>query len=74
MLVVGAGGLAVNIIGMILFASGGMSHGHSHGGHGHGEHGHSHDHGKTETKATDQKEGWFNAFYLVLIVGCQKQI
>lgn len=40
-LIVGGVGLAVNVLGILLFSSHGMGHGHSHGGGGHG-HGHSH--------------------------------
>ncbi|KAI8784003.1 zinc/cadmium resistance protein [Biomphalaria glabrata] len=49
LLIVGAAGLGINLIGLVLFGGhghshGGGSHGHSHGGHGHG-HGHGHSHG-----------------------------
>eukprot|EP00057_Strongylocentrotus_purpuratus_P016184 XP_011670658.1 PREDICTED: zinc/cadmium resistance protein isoform X5 [Strongylocentrotus purpuratus] len=40
-LIVGGVGLAVNLLGILLFSSHGMGHGHSHGGGG-GGHGHSH--------------------------------
>ena len=48
-LIVGAVGLVVNIIGLFLFAQ----HGHSHGGHGHSHGGgHGHSHGGTVSKST----------------------
>ena len=42
-LIVGALGLLVNLLGLCLFHEHGSAHGHSHGGHGHSHHGtHSH--------------------------------
>ncbi|KAI9190234.1 Zinc resistance conferring protein [Blastocladiella emersonii ATCC 22665] len=44
-LIVGAIGLGVNILGLFLFHDHGHSHGgHSHGGHSHGDDAHDHDH------------------------------
>jgi solute carrier family 30 (zinc transporter), member 1 len=48
LMIVGAIGLVINILGMALFHSdgeGGGHHGHSHGGHGHSHGGHGHSHG-----------------------------
>lgn len=55
-LIVGCIGLAVNLVGLLLFhqhTGGGDGHGHGHG-HSHGghSHGHSHDHGKKKGKKT----------------------
>eukprot|EP00026_Physarum_polycephalum_P005968 Phypoly_transcript_06007.p1 GENE.Phypoly_transcript_06007~~Phypoly_transcript_06007.p1 ORF type:complete len:293 (+),score=40.75 Phypoly_transcript_06007:951-1829(+) len=53
-IIVGAGGLAVNVIGLIMFAShSSLSHGHSHS-HGHG-HGHGHADKKTDKKHKTRK-------------------
>jgi len=52
---VGAGGLAVNLIGMVLFASHRSMGGH--GGHSHGHsHGHAHSHGDKNKKNKEQKD------------------
>eukprot|EP00026_Physarum_polycephalum_P006525 Phypoly_transcript_06572.p1 GENE.Phypoly_transcript_06572~~Phypoly_transcript_06572.p1 ORF type:complete len:453 (+),score=39.65 Phypoly_transcript_06572:94-1452(+) len=52
-IIVGGGGLVVNIIGLIMFASHrSMSHGHSHS-HGHG---HSHGHAHNDEKHKDKHE------------------
>jgi len=57
-LIVGAGGLLVNIIGLIMFgghAHAGHDHGHGHG-HGHGHsHGHSHGHGHGHNHSHDHE-------------------
>jgi zinc transporter 1 len=53
LMIVGGIGLAVNVLGLIIFSVGhgggeggsGGSHGHSHGGHGHSHGGHGHSHG-----------------------------
>ncbi|XP_077973313.1 uncharacterized protein LOC120338028 isoform X2 [Styela clava] len=57
---IGAAGLVINLIGLVIFGSHGHDHGHSHGhshGHDHG-HGHSHNsakdsHGKSPSHAHD---------------------
>jgi len=46
LIIVGALGLGINLIGMIIFGlSSEGGHGHSHGGHGHSHGGHGHSHG-----------------------------
>ena len=59
LLIVGAGGLLINIIAFFLFISGEGGHGHSHGGgghgHSHGGGGHGHSHGGKD-KDKDKKK------------------
>ena len=49
-LVVGALGLVVNLLGLCLFHEHGGGHGHSHGGHSHAHHGGTHSHLAGKTK------------------------
>lgn len=51
-LIVGAVGLALNVVGLALFAD----HGHSHGGHGH-SHGHGHGHSTEHASNGDDQDG-----------------
>ncbi|KAN0055520.1 hypothetical protein ACTA71_008633 [Dictyostelium dimigraforme] len=55
-MIVAGSGLAINILGTIVFACTGMSHAHSHGGGGHSHGGGGHSHGGDEKKK-EKKHG-----------------
>ncbi|XP_041463369.1 zinc homeostasis factor 1-like isoform X3 [Lytechinus variegatus] len=57
-LIVGGVGLAVNLLGILLFSSHGMGHGHSHGGGS--SHSHSQGQGYESVKEPDEKESLAN--------------
>ena len=57
-LIVGGTGLAVNLLGLIMFAGSGHGHSHSHGGGGGGGGGgHGHSHGKKKKDKEEHNHG-----------------